>query len=110
VVAFSPQKTVILFGVPAKEATFRRGDANGSGTVDLTDAIGVLEALFLGGGPLSCEDAADADDDGAVNITDPIGILGHLFLGGGPLPAPGTDSCGRDPTPDGLAPCGLACR
>ena len=39
---------------------FARGDANGDGPVDITDAITVLDALFLGGGSLPCPNAADA--------------------------------------------------
>jgi adhesin/invasin len=109
VVAFGPSKTVILFGKPAEEPTIRRGDADGSGHVDLSDAIRVLESLYLGGGPLPCDDAADASDDGDLDLTDPIAILGHLFLGEGALPSPGTEVCGLDPTGDGLG-CQAECR
>jgi hypothetical protein len=79
---------------------FLRGDANGDGAVDLTDAVATLELLFLSGGGIPCLDAADANDDGEVDIADPVAILFHLFEGG-TLPPPFPE-VGSDPTPDGL--------
>ncbi len=83
-------------------AAFVRGDADRSGELEITDAIALLGALFLGDGKLGCEDAADSDDNGVIEITDAIKILGYLFLGGSPPPAPGPSSCGLDPSPDAL--------
>jgi hypothetical protein len=79
---------------------FRRGDANGDGVLDLSDAQTTLGYLFLGWDELPCFDAADADDDGVVIMTDPVRTLMYLFLGGPPLPGPGDP--GSDPTPDSL--------
>lgn len=81
---------------------FHRGDADGSGTVDLTDGIYKLSFLFLGGPAPACFDAADADDSGDLNITGAIYILSWLFTGGTEPPAPGPTGmpCGPDPTPD----------
>jgi len=89
-----------LAGRPAP-ALFRRGDADQSGAIEITDAIRILGYLFLGGIPPACLDAADSDDNGALQISDPVMILGSLFLGGfGPSPPfPG---CGPDPRVDGL--------
>ncbi len=79
---------------------FRRGDANLDGRVDMTDSLVTLRALFLGHGPLPCEDAADSNDDGLLDTSDPITTLVYLFLGGGPLPLPGAEECGLDPGGD----------
>ena len=85
---------------------FRRGDANGTGGIDLTDAIFVLNWLFLGGDPPSCRDAADANDSGAIELSDAVFLLGYLFLGGRLPPPPGPDVCGLDGTPrDNLPEC-----
>lgn len=81
---------------------FRRGDCNADGRVDVSDALCVLETLFLGGPEPPCVDAGDANDDGILNISDPVVALGVLFLGDPPLPPPGTEGCGPDPTPDEL--------
>ena len=81
---------------------FRRGDVTGDGSVDLTDGVAVLNALFLGGSPLSCQDAADANDSGELDLTDGVLVLNFLFLGQGPPAPPGPGVCGSDPTADGL--------
>lgn len=82
-------------------ATFRRGDANGDGGVDIADAIATLGALFTTGTGSICADAADSNDDGALDISDPIRTLASLFGAAIPLPAP-SPGCGADPTADPL--------
>ncbi len=84
--------------------SFERGDANGDGQGDLSDAIFILNYLFKGSTPLGCEDAADANDDGIIDLSDPIYLLNFLFLGSGQEP-PGFGALRRDATPDGLT-CG----
>ncbi len=91
---------------PTGEPEFVRGDCNGDGSVNIADAIGLLNLLFAGGS-ITCADACDTNDDGSINIADAIALLNTLF-GGGTIPGPST--CGPDSTPDGLdcdvyAPC-----
>jgi PKD repeat protein len=78
-----------------------RGDVNKSGLVDISDAINLLDFLFLGGFPLLCHDLADVDDNGQADVTDVISTLVFLFLGGNPpaFPYPGI---GPDATEDSL--------
>jgi uncharacterized repeat protein (TIGR01451 family) len=97
-----------LQGTPSPTSTlelvcFRRGDSDSNGMVQITDAVRILNVLFLGIGTIVCDDAADADDNGAVNITDAVRILNFLFLGIGDIPAPGTQTCGFDLTQDEIA-------
>ena len=80
---------------------FNRGDADASGTVNITDAIFLLNFLFLGGQGPACADSGDVDDSGTINITDGINLLNFLFLGGNPPSAP-SGECGGDPTADDL--------
>jgi hypothetical protein len=94
-----------LSGCAGELPSFLRGDADSSGEVNLTDAIRVLNVLFLGIGEILCADAADSDDSGDVNLTDAIRILNVLFLGLGTIPVPGIEACGPDPTEDDLAAC-----
>ncbi|MCA8958951.1 MAG: dockerin type I repeat-containing protein [Planctomycetes bacterium] len=90
--------------VPDECQDFVRGDANESGTVDLSDALTILDYL-VGGSTSSCLDAYDTDDDGQVNIVDPIYLLSFLFQMGSAPPAP-FGGCGPDMTlTDGLG-CG----
>jgi hypothetical protein len=84
--------------------TFKRGEVNADGQVNIADAIALLGHLFASQPAPVCRDAADANDDGTLNIADAIKILGHLFAQAGPLPAP-FGACGPDPTPDALVEC-----
>lgn len=90
-------------GLPDSCEQFLRGDANGDGTVNVTDAVRVLFALFAGGVPLSCESAGDVNDDDALDVSDAVTLLNHLFVTGVAVPAP-YPGCGVDPTP-GLLSC-----
>jgi hypothetical protein len=87
---------------PTVEPSFRRGDSDASGALNITDAVFTLGHLFLSGPAPSCRDAADSDDDGILQITDAVYALNRLFAGGPALPPPGSDSCGVDPTADSL--------
>lgn len=77
---------------PPSRPDFRRGDANGGG-LNLSDAVSVLNWLFLGEPPPACPAAGDVDATGAVNLSDPVYLLNFLFLGGPPPAAPFPD-CG----------------
>jgi hypothetical protein len=85
--------------------TFRRADANLDGGLDIADPVFTLNSLFLGTGPLGCQDAADANDDGKVDLSDAVYALAFLFQGGAAIPAPGPEACGPDPTEDELPAC-----
>ena len=87
----------------AEETFFIRGDADGSGVIDLSDAVRILSWLFLPAQPeMECIDAADANDDGDTDLVDAMVVLLHSF-GGGPAPAFPYSECGADPTPDFLS-------
>jgi hypothetical protein len=91
-------------------AEFRRGDADGDGSVSLTDAVRILNHLFQGGEPPDCLDASDADNDNDVLLTDAVFVLAFLFQQGPPPASPGPDTCGEDPdgdAPDETLGCGL---
>ena len=80
---------------------FRRGDVDGSGEIDVTDAT-VLAALVLDGRGTLPEnrDAMDVNDNGVIDIGDAVALLSFLFEGGAP-PAPPFVVAGQDP--DNLA-------
>jgi hypothetical protein len=103
-----PDLTYELTVGPCDAVAFRRGDADGNGIVNVTDAVAVLGRLFRGEDPLPCDDAADGNDDGGLNITDAVYILEHLFRSGPAPPSPGPSDCGTDPTEDSLD-CGKGC-
>ncbi|MBN1444447.1 MAG: trypsin-like peptidase domain-containing protein [Planctomycetes bacterium] len=85
----------------AGDAAFIRGDVAQDSSVNLSDAVSILNYLFLAGAVPPCLDSADTDDNGSVNLTDAVYLLGHLFLAGA-APPPPHGSCGQDPSPDDL--------
>jgi hypothetical protein len=80
-----------------QDNVFRRGDVDASGTLDISDAVGILSYLFQGTGTPNCLEAADTDDSGDVDITDAVNNLGYQFLGQAPPFDPGPINCGPDP-------------
>lgn len=104
-----PASLEILVGATGIRETvgvrFRRGDVDGSGVPNMSDAIFGLNWLFLGGVEPECQDAADVDDSGTVNLSDMVALLLYLFLSGEPPAPPGLEVCGTDPTDDDLPPC-----
>lgn len=94
----------MLFGSSGPRP-FHRGDVDGDGTINVTDAIATFGFLFLGSTEPQCKEAADTDNDGAINITDGIALLGYLFQGNQAPAAPGptTEPCGVDPDEPGSA-------
>jgi hypothetical protein len=75
---FSTSRCLAFFlftamAVPCQgDIAIRRGDANGNGSRDFTDAIGNLSYQFLGTFDPTCIDALDYDDSGSVDLADPI--------------------------------------
>ncbi|MBN1422879.1 MAG: right-handed parallel beta-helix repeat-containing protein, partial [Planctomycetes bacterium] len=80
--------------------SYRRGDVNADGRVDIADAL-PLAMYIYGGAPIACVASADANDDGGVDAADPIYLLAYLFRGG-PPPGEPFRACGADPTPNDL--------
>ena len=94
------------------EPGFLRGDSNFDGDLNLTDAIVVLQFLFLGLGidcPAVFPFIGDVDGSNRVDIADPIYLLNYLFRGGAP-PAEPLGVCETVPGVD-VATCARAsCR
>ena len=64
------------------------GDANGDGTVDISDAVFLIQYIFAGGvQPGACGYAfgkGDANGDCAVDISDAVYLIQYIFVGGLP--------------------------
>jgi len=80
---------------PDDEVPFVRGDPNEDGLVDLSDAVFLLNHMFLGGPIPPCRPVVDINRDGNLDLSDPIHLLGYLFQTGLPPSAPFPD-CGFD--------------
>jgi bacillopeptidase F len=61
---------------------FKHGDADGSGTIDIADAVFLINYLFANGPAPSPLLAGDANCDGRVDIADVVFLINNLFVGG----------------------------
>jgi len=63
------------------------GDADGSGSLDISDGVYIITYIFDGGPPPTPDpiENGDANNDGAVDISDAVYIIDFIF-GGGPAP------------------------
>ncbi|MCA8960075.1 MAG: hypothetical protein KDC38_06160, partial [Planctomycetes bacterium] len=85
------------------DPSFRRGDCNVDGAVDVSDSVFLLNFLFVPGSDAPvCNDACDSNDDGVRDISDPVYLLAYLFLPGSPAPPGPFPMCGGDGSVDGL--------
>ncbi len=69
------------------ECTVVCGDANGDGSVDIGDAVFVLNYLYKGGLPPACDPITDCGDvnlDQTVDLGDAIYLLNYLYKNGPP--------------------------
>ena len=61
------------------------GDADGSGGVDISDAVFLIAYIFGGGPAPNPYCLGDADGSGGVDISDAVYLIAYIF-GGGPAP------------------------
>lgn len=66
------------------------GDANGSGTITVSDAALIIMYIFMGGPPPLSEYGADPDCSGGTSISDAVHLVTYIFSGGLP-------PCGVEP-------------
>jgi hypothetical protein len=85
---------VILLRYQAALAPFIRGDANGDGRVNISDAVAIIKKVYLGEDLGGCLEAYDTDSDGLLTPYDFARIFVYYFLGGYSPSAPFPE-CGR---------------
>jgi hypothetical protein len=64
--------------------TYTNGDANHDETINIEDAVFLIQYIFSGGPAPEFEAAGDADCDGTINIQDPVLLINYIFKGGQP--------------------------
>lgn len=77
------------------------GDCNADGSVNVADAVWIINYIFAGGLPPDPLESGDTNCDGSCNITDSVWIINYIFAGGN---AP----CDTQPPPpngDGIPDC-----
>ncbi len=65
--------------------TYVCGDADGSGAVDISDAVNLIAYIFSGGVAPSPLASGDADCSASIDISDAVYLIAYIFSGG---PAP----------------------
>ncbi|NIP41721.1 MAG: M6 family metalloprotease domain-containing protein, partial [candidate division Zixibacteria bacterium] len=58
------------------------GDANGDKTVNVSDAVYIINFVFVGGNPPDPTESGDANCDATVNVSDAVWIINYVFVGG----------------------------
>ncbi len=88
--------TVLLLAPRATSAAtpFIRGDSNGDGEIEISDAIFTLRYLFASGDTPGCVAATDTNGDDQSDIGDAITLLNYLFVSGS-APAAPFPECGE---------------
>jgi hypothetical protein len=71
-----------------KLPTLKVGDYDGGGTINVGDAVGLINYIFKAGAPPVPMRAGDVNCDGKINVSDIIRLINHIFKG---APAPGCD-------------------
>jgi hypothetical protein len=62
--------------------TYICGDANADETVNVSDAVMVINYIFLGSAAPEPLEAADTNCDVSVNVSDAVVIINYIFIGG----------------------------
>jgi hypothetical protein len=80
----------------------RCGDANADASVNVSDAVYIINYVFITGSPepLPVKACGDANSDASVNVSDAVYIINYVFIIGSPAPGdcnlgswPGGDCC-----------------
>ncbi|UCD29677.1 MAG: dockerin type I repeat-containing protein, partial [Planctomycetota bacterium] len=66
------------------------GDANGDETINIADAVYIIDYVFRGGPAPNPLCIGDANGDYTVNVADAVYLINYIFKGG---PDPVEDCC-----------------
>ncbi|MFH0817608.1 MAG: dockerin type I repeat-containing protein, partial [Candidatus Micrarchaeota archaeon] len=77
------------------------GDADGSGQIDISDAVFLVEYIFDNGTAPNPLASGDANGDETVNISDAVYLINYIFSGG-PAPVCGNNSVVTDMFTNGI--------
>jgi CubicO group peptidase (beta-lactamase class C family) len=58
------------------------GDANGDETVNVSDAVHIINYVFVGGDPPDPIESGDCNCDDTCNVSDAVWIINYVFVGG----------------------------
>jgi len=62
--------------------TYPAGEVNGDGSVNVSDAVWLINYIFVGGDPPVDMNSADVNNDCKINVSDAVTIISYIFQGG----------------------------
>jgi plastocyanin len=74
-----PQITFTNISTPP---SYLCGDANSDSNVNVSDAVQIINYVFIGGAAPDPLAAGDANCDGNVNVSDAVWVINYVFIGG----------------------------
>ncbi|MEC9476953.1 MAG: dockerin type I domain-containing protein [Planctomycetota bacterium] len=84
------------------DVPFIRGNCNGDSTINIADAIWILNDLFQNGPSSTCAEACDVNQDDFLDSGDAIFIISYRLLSG-PAPSAPFPACGAEEGADCVA-------
>jgi hypothetical protein len=72
----------VLVGGNLTVLPYMCGDANGDLTVNVSDAVHIINYVFVGGTAPDPLESGDANCDQTVNVSDAVWIINYVFIGG----------------------------
>jgi hypothetical protein len=90
------RKDTTLVSINIYDPPYICGDATGDETVNVSDAVYIINYVFVGGAAPVPLESGDADCSGTVNVSDAVYIINYVFVGG-------NDPCDTDG--NGLPDC-----
>ncbi len=76
----SPEEAVVYLDVTQPD--YLCGDANGDGDVNVSDAVWIINYVFVNGDPPDPLQAGEVNCDGSVNVSDAVWIINYVFVSG----------------------------
>jgi hypothetical protein len=61
---------------------FTCGDANSDGAVNVSDAVHIINYVFIGGDAPDPLESGDTNCDSSVNVSDAVWVINYVFIGG----------------------------
>ena len=94
--AFAVIAAIISLTANETSAYYICGDVNDDENVNVSDAVRIVNYVFIGGDPPDPLSVGDCNCDGTCNVSDAVSVINFVFIGG-------YEPC--DPDMDGIPEC-----
>ncbi|MBD3218033.1 MAG: hypothetical protein GF310_07120 [candidate division Zixibacteria bacterium] len=77
-----PGEDTMIITIDILEPQAICGDANSDASVNVSDAVYIINYIFIGGAPPDPLESGEVNCDAQVNISDAVWIINYIFIGG----------------------------